>query len=118
MMILQNIKTSLSPYFYRLPSCPTGDESTSLGYSFEDDSKKRASWLIAMGLLGQITEQGVQISQEVFESSWFCLPFKLSSELSNYGPNLSEHLLQKPIVQNGRYILHLEYENPTTKVIR
>ena len=71
-----------------------------------------------MELLGKISEDGCDLSMERWLDSSFCLPFKISSELSNYGPDLSERILQAPIVPNGKYSLYLEFENPTTSVLR
>ena len=68
--------------------------------------------------LGLISEEGTDLSQERWLDTSFCLPFKLSSELANYGPDLSEKILQKPIIPNGKYSLFLEFEEPTTYVIR
>ena len=71
-----------------------------------------------MELLGKINEDGCDLSQTRWLDTSFCLPFKTSSELSNYGPDLSEKILQKPIVPNGKYSLFLEFSSATTYVIR
>ena len=88
------------------------------GYSFENASKTRASYFVAMEAFGLISEEGTDLSQERWLDTSFCLPFKLSSELANYGPDLSEKVLQQPIIPNGKYSLFLEFEEPTTYVIR
>ena len=46
------------------------------------------------------------------------LPFKVSSELTNYGSDLAENILQEPIVPNGKYTVFMEFSTATTYVIR
>ena len=51
--------------------------------------------------------------------SSFMLPFKVSSQLETYGPDLSERILQRAIVPHGaKYMLYMAFKNPTEKVLR
>ena len=71
-----------------------------------------------MSLSGLLDEDGLELSMERYYDSSFFMPFKLSPELPNYGPELAEKILQEPIVPNGRYTLFLEFPEVTTFVIR
>ena len=70
-----------------------------------------------MSLSGLLDEDGLELSMERYYDSSFFMPFKLSPELPNYGPELAEKILQEPIVPNGRYTLFLEFPEVTTFVI-
>ena len=102
----------------RLPSLPNGNISSKPGYDYDGDTAKRASYITAMSLLGKITEDGCDLPMDTYYDSSFMIPFKISSELSNYGSDLSETILQEPIINNGRYTVFLEFDQPTTYVIR
>ena len=102
----------------KLPSCPGGGLGDTSGYNFENQSRTRASYFTAMELLGKISEDGCDIDINRWQDSHFCLPFKISPELRDYGPDVGEKILQKPMIQNSRYSLFLEFESPTTYVIR
>ena len=71
-----------------------------------------------METLGKICEEGCDLSLDRWLDPSFILPFKISSEPANYGPDLSEKILQQPIIPNGKYSLFMEFEKPTTYVLR
>lgn len=103
----------------KLPSIPAGNASDMPGYQFDTPSKTRASYFVAMDQLGKFNENGVDLSMSKWLDSHFCLPFRLSPELAHYGPDLSEKILQKPILpNNARYNLFMEFETTTEYVIR
>ena len=83
------------------------------GYDYDGDTAKTASYITAMSLLGKITEDGCDLPMDTYYDSSFMIPFKISSELSNYGPDLSETILQEPIITNGRYTVFMEFSEPT-----
>ena len=101
-----------------MPSIPAGDASTVPGYSFDTAQSKRASYFCAMENLGLITEQGCDLSLERWLDSSFILPFRMSPDFNTYSPEIAERILQEPVVAHGKYKLFLEFENPTTYVIR
>lgn len=68
--------------------------------------------------MGMITEDGCDLPMETYYDSSFMIPFKISSELPNYGSDLAETILQEPIISNGRYTVFMEFAKPTTYVIR
>ena len=102
----------------KLPSLPAGNVGDRAGYSFDGDSKTRASYFVAMEQLGLITDDGCDLSKERWLDTSFCLPFKVSAEIANYSPDIADKIIQKPIVNNGKFALFLEFENPTSYVIR
>ena len=102
----------------RLPSLPNGNISSKPGYDYDGATAKRASYITAMSLLGKITEDGCDLPMDTYYDSSFMIPFKISSELPNYGSDLSETILQEPIITNGRYSIFMEFSKPTTYVIR
>ena len=63
-------------------------------------------------------QDGCDIPIEVWEDSSFVLPFRLSAELNCYGPDLSEMILQKPLVEGTKTKLYLEFEENTEFVLR
>ena len=70
-------------------------------------------------LLGKINELGCDLPLEVWLDSSFILPFKISPELADYGPDMSERILQRSIVPHGsKYSLFMQFKRPTSKVIR
>ena len=101
-----------------MPSLPCGNAGDRAGYSFEDDSKIRASYFVAMEQLGLITQEGCDLPLDRWKDSSFCLPFKISPELANYSPELAEKVLQKPIPNSGKFSLFLEFTAATTYVLR
>lgn len=102
----------------KLPSLPNGSIASKAGYRYESAGEKRASWFTAMTLSGLLNEDGVELPMDVYYDSSFFIPFKLSPELPNYGPELSEKILQEPIVPNGNYTLFLDFSVATPFVIR
>ena len=97
---------------------PHGSIASGPGYKFHTEAERRASYFTAMSIAGLLDEDGLELSMERYYDSSFFMPFKLSSELPNYGPELAEKILQEPIVPNGRYTLFLEFPEVTTFVIR
>ena len=85
---------------------------------FDDKRQKVASYLIAMETLGQLNQDGTLLSIERFYDTSFMLPFKLSHELNSYSPELAQRVLQEPTIKNSKTHLFLEFNSPTTYVIR
>ena len=71
-----------------------------------------------MEQLGLITQEGCDLPLDRWKDSSFCLPFKISPELANYSPELSEKILQKPIPNSGKFSLFLEFKETTSYVLR
>ena len=88
------------------------------GYSFDTAQNKRASYFCAMESLGLINEQGCDLSIDRWLDSSFILPFRISPDFNTYSPEISERILQEPVVSHGKYKMFLEFDGPTTYVIR
>ena len=97
----------------RLPSLPHGNISSKPGYDYDGATAKGASYITAMSLLGRITEDGCDLPMDTYYDSSFMIPFKISSELPDYGLDLSKTILQEPIITNGRYSVFMEFDKPT-----
>jgi len=110
--------TCIRPCF-RIPSLPSGTVGGSEeGYRYETEAQKKASWYIAMDTLGLLGDNGCQLSYDRYFDTSFMIPFKLSHELQNFDPALSERIIQPPTVKNGRSKLYLQFSSPTTYVLR
>jgi hypothetical protein len=71
-----------------------------------------------MDTLGLLGENGCHLSYERFYDTSFMIPFKLSHELHNFDPALSERVIHPPTVKNGRSKLYLQFSEPTEYVLR
>ena len=103
----------------QIPSLPCGKTGLdSEGYQFSTEQQKICSYFVAMEGLGKVNENGCELSLDMFYDSSFFLPFKLSHELSNYSPDISDRVLMAPTIKNSRTRLFLEFNSATTYVIR
>ena len=107
-------------FLSRIPSIPTGILGGSEdGYLFSTDLQRKASYLVAMDTIGnQLTEHGCNLPLQRYYDSSFFLPFRLSHEINTYSPEFSNRIIQAPTVKNGTSRLYLEFNKPTSYVIR
>ena len=109
------LETSLN---VKLPSIPSGNAGDRPGFCFDTPKKIRASYFVAMEHLGLITDEGCDLSLERWLDTSFCLPFKVSAEVANYSSDIAEKIIQRPVLNNGKFTLFMEFDHPTSYVIR
>ena len=101
---------------------PVGSIGESIGYSLEDEKHTRASYFQVLEHCGFLSEQGCPLPLEIWKSSFFFLPFKVSANSSstNFTGLAADKVLHKPTItgNRGKASLFLRFKKTTTYIVR
>ena len=96
---------------------PTGAGPADVGgYAFMNDSQKKYAYFTFLDSFNAFNENGSPISEEIFHSDFFALPFRLSFEIDRF--RNTTRITQKPFNAGQPLSLFIRFKEPTTKTLR
>ena len=100
----------------KLPSVPGAGPADVGGFAFTNDSQKKYAYYTFLDAFNCFNEKGSPISEEIFHSDFFALPFRLSFEIDRF--KNATKITQRPFNAGQPLNLFIRFKEPTTKTLR